>query len=324
MTRANIAIIGAGGIGQRHLQSCCDLPHDYNLFVVDPFEDSLVNAKRLAAEKGRQEDVSWLVDLAKLPPVIDVAIVATRADVRANVVRRLLDRAAISNIILEKVLFQTLPEYNDVGRILSKHGVKAWVNCPGRTRSGNLAIRNWLANRPVRSISVRGANWDIGCNAIHYLDLFAFLLDWSTVEVSGIDVLSAVPAKRDGMLHVEGTVSGTIVRESGETVSFAISSSPEFDAQREIEVVCDHGVVRNEEDTDRMTVLIPNAPTQVFAIPFQSQMTSGVVRDILSSGTCGLPCYEESRRLHEPLLTVFIDALAARGLLREAGRCPVT
>lgn len=324
MTKINVAIIGAGGIGQRHLQSCCDLPHDYNLFVVDPSEGSLVNAQRLANEKGRQADVTWLADFVKLPSMIDMAIIATRADIRAQVVHRLLDRVSIKSMILEKVLFQTLPEYSDINSALSKFGVKAWVNCPGRTRSGNQAIRSWLGSRSVRSISVRGANWDIGCNAIHYLDLFAFLLDWSGVEISGVDLLSAVPAKRNGMLHIEGVVRGTITRKVGERVLFSISSLPEFGSEREIEIVCDDGMIRSEEGVDRMTVSIPNEAAKIFPIPFQSQMTSGVVQEILSSERSKLPTYDESRRLHEPLLSAFLNVLAERSLLLEKGRCPVT
>lgn len=324
MSVSNIAIIGAGGIGQRHLQSCCDLPGNFKMFVVDPSEEALANAQRLAREKGRQTDVTWLVDLAKLPSMMDMAIIATRADIRAQVVHRLLDRAVIRNMILEKVLFQTLPEYGDINSALSKFGVKAWVNCPGRTRSGNHAIRDWIGSRSVRSISVRGANWDIGCNAIHYLDLFAFLLDWSSVEISDVDLLSAVPAKRNGMLHIEGALRGTITRKIKEKVSFSISSLPECSSEREVEIICDDGIVRSEEGADRMTVSIPNEAVKVFPIPFQSQMTSGLVQEILSSELSNLPTYDESRRLHEPLLSAFLGVLAERSLLPEKGRCPVT
>ena len=37
----NIAVIGGGNIGRRHLQALTNLDSSYNLYVVDPFIDAL-------------------------------------------------------------------------------------------------------------------------------------------------------------------------------------------------------------------------------------------------------------------------------------------
>ena len=46
--------------------------------------------------------------------------------------------------------------------------------------------------------------------------------------------------------------------------------------------------------------------TGEFHVPFQSRMTGGVADEILSTGECGLPEYEESSRVHQPFLQAFI------------------
>ena len=44
-----------------------------------------------------------------------------------------------------------------------------------------------------------------------------------------------------------------------------------------------------------------------FTIPYQSQLTAGIVEDIVSDGSCGLTRFDVSMQLHLPLLECFID-----------------
>lgn len=318
----NIAIVGGGGIGKRHLQSCCDLPSDFKIHVVDPSPESITSAQEAAAGKGR-EDIVWLADIGSLPREIDFAVVATRADIRSTVIRELLAAATVKNLLLEKVLFQTLAEYREIGDLLTGTGTKAWVNCPTRNWPGYLEVRRRIGGQAISSISLSGGRWDIGCNAVHYLDLFAFLLGSSKIHISDIDVVSAFPAKRNGMLHIEGAIAGSIMRENG-AVPLKIISNPSLADERTLEIDLKDGALRTVEGIDKMTVSYPGGEIVEYPVPFQSQLTSGVVRAVLSTGDCGLPDYSESRSIHEPLITGFLRALSSRSLLDDVNRCPVT
>jgi predicted dehydrogenase len=127
-----VAIIGAGQLGSRHLQSLSKT--DYLLYVVDPSEESLKLAKERFDEVADEfrGSISYLNRIDDLPAEIDVCIVATNSKVRAQVTESLLLHSRIRFLILEKVLFPVLKEYDHIQQLLKNSSTKAWVNCPRR------------------------------------------------------------------------------------------------------------------------------------------------------------------------------------------------
>ena len=64
--------------------------------------------------------------------------------------------------------------------------------------------------------------------------------------------------------------------------------------------------------------------TASFSVPLQSQLTAGVVRDLLEEGSCGLAPYNESAHLHQVLLGEFLRAYN-EGKGRQGNElCPIT
>jgi predicted dehydrogenase len=324
MGRLAVAIVGAGGIGQRHLQSCCTLPAgEYEIHVVDPFPQARDAAAALVNRFPQHPEVHWHETAATLPKDLDLAVVATQADVRAAAIQAVLAHTGVRRLILEKVLFQRLREYQEIADRIAR-GVAAWVNCPQRLYDSYTGVKQWLGNTPLRSIELAGADWDIGCNAIHFIDLFSFWAGDGAIHVDTVELATIKPAKRAGNLHLEGTISGTLTDSNGRAVPFRVRSSPSDSPDRVITIESGKGRVVCTASGDSITVHFPDGRTSSAPVPMQSQLTARVVEDIMAGRPCGLPVYEVSRRLHEPMIRAFLQALAARGELAEPDRCPIT
>ena len=320
MTR-DVAIVGAGGIGQRHAQSCATLPAaDYRLHLVEPNDE---NRARTSALLGGREAVNWYKSVGDLPEAIDLAIVATRADIRARVTAEILQRTIARSLILEKVLFQKVSDYAATGDLLSRAGASARVNCPRRMWPAYKKLRGELVGQEIVRVDVSGANWDIGCNAIHFIDLIAFLTQASQVVVDEVRLGDVWPAKRDGMLHIEGEVIGHLSR--GVTrVPFRIASTPAHQGPQTVRIEATKGIYEIAESASTMTATAPDEAPSTIPIPFQSQLTASAVQGILVDGRCDLALYEESRALHERFIAALLPALDRAGKLADREVCPIT
>jgi len=317
----HIAIIGAGGIGQRHAQSCATLPAaDYHLHLVEPNADSQA---RTAALLGDRAAVTWYAQLADLPQAPDIAVVATRADIRAPIVRALVDEKAARSLILEKVLFQRIADFATIARVLDEGRVATWVNCPRRMWPAYRQLRDRLKGEAIASIEMLGAHWDIGCNAIHFIDLIAFLTGTGTLVVDDIRLGDVRPAKRPGMLHIEGIVSGHVVRGAA-PMPFSVASIPAHSGPQTIRIALAQGTVEVVEDAAVMSITWPDGTRSTAPIPFQSQLTASAVQSIATTGDCDLASYAESRALHETFIAAMLTALHRAGKCTDSDVCPIT
>src|SRR5688500_4752859 len=107
-----IALIGAGQLGSRHLQALALLGRPARVTVVDPVESSLAAAKERFEQvaKGDVEAV-FTRSFANLPKHVDGAVVATGADRRRKAIEDLLQQSTVGVALLEKVLFQRVEDY---------------------------------------------------------------------------------------------------------------------------------------------------------------------------------------------------------------------
>ena len=167
-----IALIGAGQLGSRHMQGLALLEAPARVTVVDPFAASLATAQeRFAQVKQQNVEAVFTQSFDELPQALDGAVVATGADRRREAIERLLARSRVRVALLEKVLFQRIEDYGAVGTLLDKSGTRAWVNCSQRLWPFFRDLRPKTLGKSSVRIVVRGTQWGLGCNAIHNLDL---------------------------------------------------------------------------------------------------------------------------------------------------------
>jgi hypothetical protein len=145
----NIALIGAGQLGSRHLQGLAKIQFLSKIYVIDPD----VQALELARD-------------------------------RAAIIKSVLSKCAVRNFIFEKILFQKEKDYFEISELLKQKGINAWVNCPRRLFNGFRLLKELFSKNEPIFLSVTGGNWGLGCNSIHFIDLFAFITEDYDIELS--------------------------------------------------------------------------------------------------------------------------------------------
>lgn len=303
-----IAIIGAGQIGGRHLQACA-LLHHANIHVVDPSSASIEMAhQRFKEVKGSGNvEVNYWNQIKDLPSSVDVCIVATNSAIRRDVIQRVLAHCKVEYFILEKVLFQRIEDYTFISDLFECHSVKAWVNCPRRIFDVYTDIKNNI-NGPL-SMFVSGNEWGLASNGIHFIDLFQYLCnsrDDITIHSEALNNI-VYESKRPGFEEYKGTITV----QAGENTLNLSCFEGEYKLPSIVIYSHDKSWLVVESNPSYVVNLSDNNAElirQPFDIPFQSRLTNILVEQIMQKGSCALPSYEESMAIH----IAFLDALIAK------------
>ncbi len=320
MKRLTVVISGAGQLGSRHLQglATCSLPLD--IYIQDPSEGALKMSEgrwlEVAVGGATQHRLNLCHRLSELPRQVDVVIVATPADVRPNIVAEIAKQSQVNYWILEKVLARSVAGMQRILHNIGGNG-QAWVNTPRRTLPWHQQIKAVLAGDQPITLRVDGGDWGMACNSIHFLDMFAWLTG-ETLEGLCTDGLDPqwVPAKRPGNMEVMGTLDA---RFSGGS-SVKLTARP-GDVVYAFELTDGKHVWQIDEvagTASRMDGLtIPGR------IPYQSEVTGGLVETLLETGNCALPTLDQSAQMH----SVFLRSLLLHWQLHmdtNATEVPIT
>lgn len=321
----NIALIGCGQLGSRHLQALAFVKQKVKIQVVDSSSDSLKIAESRFKEVSQnfEGEISFHNDICDLEKKLDVVIVATNSKVRRTVIEQLVANSTVEFLILEKVLFVKEEDYKIVENILIKNNIKAWVNCARRMMDFYQNLQKELSG-PIHFMAT-GNDWGLGCNGIHLLDLFAYLIKEQNIILSNhlIDK-TIIESKRQGYIEFTGTITGYTNKHSFHITSFSNDSSP-------IHIIINTPIVRyiiQEGGTSKVWISkLENGwiwEEQSFIMPFQSQLTNRVVDTILEGGTCDLTTYKESSVLHLLFLKNLISFLQTINSDKTINECLIT
>jgi hypothetical protein len=296
-----VLISGAGQLGSRYLQGLakCRLP--LRIYVQDRYEGSLDLARQRWGEVLSPEvthEVSFHSSFELLPRQLDIAVVATTADSRPGVVAEITAHSDVRFWVLEKVLAQS---ESGLDEIMSKiaEGASAWVNTPRRMMPWHQQIKVHLAlNHPMR-LKVTGGAWGLACNAIHFLDLFAW---WTGEELQSVstDRLASdwFESKRQGYWEVSGILEAGFSGGSRALLSAEEGTAPPFlevsDGQLSWVIKETEGLAKRSDGMKISGRMV-----------YQSEMSADLVEAILATGYCALPTLAESTALHR----VFIRSM---------------
>lgn len=315
-----VAICGAGNLGRRYLQGILNCESAYDLYVYDVSRVSLDACEQAVRQFYRSDfggsttAVSFHDTVDALPRELDLAIVATSADVRPEVVESISSHARVSHFILEKVLAQDESGLERLSRMTSTS--KAWVNLPRRMMSWHRCLGASVQDNGPISMLVSGGAWGLACNAVHFIDLLTWWSDETplSVDVTGLEP-NWSPAKREGFWEVHGSMSVTY--DSGSCLTLESGHGSESIT---IQLV-----------VGEMTWLIDEAAgmarrsdglSEPGVLEFQSEMTPRLVKSILTSGTCELPTLEDSIRTHQVLIRSLVEHWVRQGGQRNG--VPIT
>ncbi len=315
-----VVISGAGQLGSRHLQglATCSLPLD--IYIQDPSEGALRMSEERWLEAVVGDEVPHRLSLCRtlfeLPRQVDLAIIATPADVRPQIVAEIASHSQVSYWVLEKVLARSDAGLQRILRSISS-AEHAWVNTPRRTLPWHQKIKAALAGDRPMTLQVDGGDWGLACNSIHFLDMFAWLTG-ETLESICTEGLDSqwVPAKRLGNMEVLGTLvahfsggsSVKLTARRGDVVYYF-----EFSDGKHVWQMDEVAGTASREDG----LTIPGR------IPYQSEVTGGLVETLLKTGKCTLPTLEKSAQMH----SVFLRSLMSHWRLhvdKNATEVPIT
>ncbi|MEZ8943708.1 Gfo/Idh/MocA family oxidoreductase [Vibrio sp. 10N.247.311.12] len=301
----NLLIIGAGQLGSRHLQALAQLDDKFSIYVLDPSEQSLDVAKQRYQEVAQEASpgVTYVTDMESIAGLsVEVAIVATNAAVRLGIVKQLVEKLTVKYLVLEKVLFQSIAQLIEAEKLLADAGVKTWVNCPRRQFPAYQALAQQYQGAKSVALEVTGSNWGLGCNAIHFIDLWNYLAGFSNYDLDFQADVSVIDSKRSGYKELVGGLSARADQhklclrcdqtESGQVM---VDISVVIDGEH-IELSEREGAVRwLEQDGET----VKESPLQIF---FQSQLSNKVVLDLINKQDCELTALATSNMLHEEFL----------------------
>lgn len=319
-----IAVIGAGQLGSRHLQGLVRLGFPCEIHVVDPSPASLDVARQRANEvpEVASHSLHFHHQIDSLPPLLEHAVIATAADVRLSVLRALLHGRTVHNLLLEKVLFQRQSDYAEAAELLQQAGNRAWVNCPRRVFPIYETLRTFFQDDPLLHVDVHGGNWGLGCNSIHFIDIIAHLTGGSVHSIStALLDEDLIDSKRAGFKEFTGTLLGRCGNTTFSLTAQCGSQAPVLLTLRGGSRSC-----LIDESAGRAFLFSQRDGgwrTMEFKIPMLSELATAVTQRILEDGSSALTPYTQSAAYHLPLLQA-LGEHAAHHLGGTKDMCPIT
>ena len=203
----NILISGAGQLGSRYLQGLSQCRNPLRIHVQDIASKSLKQAEQRWQEVGgvsTHHKVSFHSEINQCPQQLDLAIIATTANSRPEVVQEIAQHSKVRHWILEKILAQNTQGLEEIQLHVGSDSL-AWVNTPRRIVPWHQVIKEQLHLQAPLHLTDNGGPWGLACNAVHLLDLMAWwsgeslvavctdqLNDRSTGNISYLDPLSGI------------------------------------------------------------------------------------------------------------------------------------
>jgi len=307
-------IAGAGQLGTRYLQGLAKCQKTLDIYVLDISELSLQIARQRweevyppatdshgeLTESVIQHKVTFLPSFKKIPKKIHIAIVATNADVRPQIVKQIETNFEVCYWILEKVLAQSVTMLSEI-LALTQNSSGAWTNIPRRMMAWHKQIREMLQSEGTLKITGSGSLWGLACNGIHYLDLVSWWTDEKLREIDTSKLDSKwTESKRNGFFEVTGEI--TAVYSGGTTLSLeSVSGGSSFNMSVE------GGKNKWIIDESNGVVFGSNGVMITGKNEMQSSMTSKLVDDLLAGKNCDLPKLSDSVEMHKIFLCSFLD-----------------
>lgn len=313
----NIAIIGVGALGKRHLQSMVELQNQCNIYAVE------INREIIKVLSTEFPDVNFITSVEELPNELEVVVIATNSNIRRLLFEQLINHSIVKNIIFEKVLFQREDDYYFVQDKLNELNINAWVNCARREWDSYKLLKEDLNEYIELHISAIGGQWGIGCNAIHILDLIEYLSgsEIGTLDIGGLEN-KVIESKRKGFYEFFGTIRGT----SGRCKNFTLTCIDDSSLPFCIEIITESSRYMIDEGNNYLLISDAESNWQwrqrEFKQVYQSQMTGRVIKSIIDDGTCNLSNYKSSMKLHLKYIMPLIDFFKSNGM--EEDICPIT
>lgn len=301
-----VLVVGVGQLGYRHAQSLLSLEvEEFELYLVDRDHKRLDYVESLL----KAEEHFGKIKIIKSDEVIkgkdiDLAIVATNSNVRLAVCKELLLYNNVSNIILEKIVFNNPNGFTEFEKLLSIKGVNAWINTPMRTYECFKELKPLLKDKKIK-VQVSGSGWGLACNSIHFIDLISFLTDEGIKVLSEIGSVKEIESKRLGFKEYIGTIEA--LYNNGTELTLTCN---EGEFSRLITIDCGSYYIKLCEKDNYYSIMNKATDEKVIKnlnFPFQSQLTAGWAGKVINGENIDLPKYIDVYYFHKLYIEMFLN-----------------
>ena len=229
--------------------------------------------------------------------------------------RRVLE-AGIRTVLAEKVLFQSVAAYREAVLLAAAVQADVRAHVPLRSVPVLQRLRDVTLGKPF-TLTVEAGDRGLGCNGIHFLDLFQYLGGQPPVAVAA-DIDRPLQANRRDPALVEFT--GTLTAGNAEGARLAIRFSPGHERL----------AVLNVETPDGRAIIDQAGPVESdidglagpgFEMPMASRMAAGMLADIAGAAS-PLPDLAEGFETNRLMLAAYNRALTGRHA--DDLVCPIT
>lgn len=321
----DVALIGAGNLGSRHLQGLAIAKVPENIYVVEPNEESMAVAKERygqVAGNDNVKNIEFLSDMKDLPKKLDFIIVATGARPRKAIVESIIENIDVEYLLLEKVVFQDPDDFDEMIPKLQAKGIKTYVNCVRRAFIFYQTLREKLINEKYVNMENDGGEWGLGCNSIHMLDMYAYVTGAKEFSIAS-DMLDneIIESKRPGYKEFTGQI--TIQTEKGlMTLNSSYNDKPNL-----IFIHSEHYNITINEGEGKAYISSKESDfrhqTADINFLYQSGLSNLYVEDLYNNVTLPLTTIEDSAVLHKVLLNEFINHMN-KNQEEKVKSCPIT
>lgn len=306
-----ILLFGCGNIGLRHFQSIIDLKYISNCYVIEKDLDRENEIKKKFKKEinKHKNKINFLNSINKVKTnFVDIIIVATNADVRYKVALQLIRKFSFNHMILEKVLFQKINDYIYFKKKINNLESKIWVNCNRRTAPYFQKLKKKIKNN-LSKMEIIGSNWNLASNSIHFIDLFAYLISDTNLNININNLHKKTYVSKDSNYYELG--GKIIINSNHDNLLILIDSKNKNNKKKvELNITFDKKKLKILEYNGLVYINSSNleknkSSTEIYKMPLQSILTKKLIKDLMLNDTCDLPTFHDSAKLHLIMIKKF-------------------
>ena len=285
-----------------------------SIYAFDKSEHSLGKSKELFDQARKLSETRFIAVVNKLSQIegdVDVAIIASSSRERGALIDALLEVVVPKHIILEKVLFNRVVEYQKYASVFERIRCQVWVKQYMGFEFSFLSS----AFAPEESLDMRvSGNWGLCCNSTHFIEIFHHLCGRSPLRFNELFPGSSISSKRDGYFELAGRIEISSPAQQRLTL--------DCDFQRDeklinIEITSKHRKLIDiwVDEYHNCTLIDGSSSSKArYYSRRQSERTLDLIVALRDRGECNLPSYEQSAAHHLLVLEHFKDKFSLLGL----------
>ena len=302
----NILILGLGNIGRRHLEAILKL-RDIRINLIDNNEISLNLSKEIIYQKNKFNlDINFFNKITEITEKIDLCIIATNSMDRTELILKLINSFSIKYLIVEKVVFNKISDFDKIIKKLNYKKIKSWVNYSRRYDNQFKKIKNDINNIDKIYIEVNGGRWGLGSNSVHFIDLLFFFKNNFKLIVTDKKLHNRIyKSKRKGYYEFGGTIE--IKSNKGDKIILKDNMKNNESLTLSISYSNKKYIFNYSDGSLNYFKNKKIISSKKFKPIFQSNITNKIIQDIFKYKTCALASLKDSKNSHKVIVDYLSD-----------------